>query len=214
MRTPHGLTHGSDEWAGRFGDDYTSRQSLTIAARAAMFQKILRRSPQPHSIIEFGANTGDNLQAMRQLLPSAHLAGVEINEQAFRKMKLIANIAFHGSMLDFPSAGRWDMALTRGLLIHIHPVELVRAYDVLYRAASRWICIAEYYNPTPVMIPYRGENDRLWKRDFAGEMLERYLDLRLIDYGFIYHRDPFAPQDDVTWFLMEKTLPNPDAGIR
>jgi spore coat polysaccharide biosynthesis protein SpsF len=27
----------------------------------------------------------------------------------------------------------------------------------------------------------------------------------LVDYGFAYHRDPAFPQDDITWFLLEKT---------
>jgi spore coat polysaccharide biosynthesis protein SpsF len=26
----------------------------------------------------------------------------------------------------------------------------------------------------------------------------------LVDYGFAYHRDPNFPQDDITWFLLEK----------
>jgi spore coat polysaccharide biosynthesis protein SpsF len=44
----------------------------------------------------------------------------------------------------------------------------------------------------------------LFKRDFAGEMMDRYPDLKLLDYGFVYHRDPAFPDDDITWFLMEK----------
>jgi hypothetical protein len=28
--------------------------------------------------------------------------------------------------------------------------------------------------------------------------------LKLIDYGFCYHRDPQEPLDDITWFLLEK----------
>ena len=28
--------------------------------------------------------------------------------------------------------------------------------------------------------------------------------LQLIDYGFQYHGDHNFPQDDITWFLMEK----------
>jgi hypothetical protein len=63
--------------------------------------------------------------------------------------------------------------------------------------------VCEYYNPVPVAVPYRGNTDRLFKRDFAGEMIDRY-GLRLIDYGFVYRRDGYFPQDDVTWFLMEK----------
>jgi len=29
--------------------------------------------------------------------------------------------------------------------------------------------------------------------------------MQLVDYGFAYRRDPNFPQDDITWFLMEKT---------
>ena len=41
-------------------------------------------------------------------------------------------------------------------------------------------------------------------QDFAGEMLEKYTDLRLVDYGFFYHKDESSNLDDITWFLMEK----------
>ena len=54
------------------------------------------------------------------------------------------------------------------------------------------------------MIDYRGHTDKLFKRDFAGELLDRHKDLRLMDYGFVYHGDPKFPQDDITWFLLEK----------
>jgi spore coat polysaccharide biosynthesis protein SpsF len=55
-----------------------------------------------------------------------------------------------------------------------------------------------------VAIAYRGHSDRLFKRDFAGEIMDRHSQLRLVDYGFAYRRDPNFPQDDITWFLMEK----------
>ncbi len=35
-------------------------------------------------------------------------------------------------------------------------------------------------------------------------MLDKFPDLVLIDYGFVYHRDSYFPGDDLTWFLMEK----------
>ena len=69
---------------------------------------------------------------------------------------------------------------------------------------SDHILIAEYYNPAPVEVSYRGNSGKLFKRDFAGEMLDRYADLHLLDYGFGYHRDPQFPVDDITWFLLEK----------
>lgn len=64
--------------------------------------------------------------------------------------------------------------------------------------------IAEYYDPSPVEVSYHGHSGKLFKRDFAGEMLDRYSDLQRLDYGFTYHRDPQFPADDVTWFLLEK----------
>ena len=79
-----------------------------------------------------------------------------------------------------------------------------RGYQRLHDCSRRYVLVAEYYNPSPVAIPYRGHDDRLFKRDFAGELLERYDDLRLVDYGFVYHRDPVFPLDDITWFLLEK----------
>lgn len=77
-------------------------------------------------------------------------------------------------------------------------------YEKLYQASNKYILIAEYYNPAPVAINYRGHSDRLFKRDFAGEILEKYKDLELVDYGFSYKGDKAFPQDDITWFLIKK----------
>jgi spore coat polysaccharide biosynthesis protein SpsF len=63
--------------------------------------------------------------------------------------------------------------------------------------------ICEYYNPSPLSIEYRGHKDRLFKRDFAGELISKY-NLKLINYGFNYYRDKYLTNDDTTWFLMEK----------
>ena len=50
-------------------------------------------------------------------------------------------------------------------------------YQKLYDASSSYILIAEYYNPSPVTISYRGHQDRLFKRDFAGEFLNKLKDI-------------------------------------
>jgi spore coat polysaccharide biosynthesis protein SpsF len=90
------------------------------------------------------------------------------------------------------------------LLIHIDPARLDDVYEKLYETAARYILIVEYYNPTPVAVTYHGNAEQLFKRDFAGEMLDRFPSLNLADYGFTYHRDSNFPQDDTTWFLLEK----------
>ena len=75
-------------------------------------------------------------------------------------------------------------------------------------SSKKYILICEYYNPSPTTISYRGHSDRLFKRDFAGEMLDKFSDLKLVDYGFSYHRDNSFPQDDITWFLLQKEFQN------
>ena len=91
------------------------------------------------------------------------------------------------------------------MLIHINPDELNNVYDKLVKSCSKYLLVAEYYNPSPVTIPYRGHINRLFKRDFAGEIMDRHPGMKIIDYGFSYRRDPKFPQDDITWFLMEKS---------
>ena len=99
---------------------------------------------------------------------------------------------------------KFDFVFTKGVLIHINPDSLLRVYESLYRVSKKYICLIEYYNPTPVEVPYRKHRNKLFKRDFAGELLEKYHDLNLESYGFIYHRDKHLPQDDLTWFLLKK----------
>jgi spore coat polysaccharide biosynthesis protein SpsF len=188
-------------WSGTGGDAYTDRQALSMDSRKDLMIKVLG-DRKIDSVIEFGANDGSNLVALRAIKPSIILAGVEINEAAFERMKTVADFAFRGSMLD-PLPGKWDMSLTRGVLIHIRPDDLHRAYRTLYESSARYICITKYYSAQPRMIPYRGHDNLLWSRDFAGEMMDLY-PLKLVQCFFTYHRDPGYPQDDVTTFVMER----------
>ncbi|EKE16595.1 MAG: pseudaminic acid biosynthesis-associated methylase [uncultured bacterium] len=195
-------------WTGEFGDSYVDRNrgKHLEAANLALFGEILGNTERIKSVIEFGANIGLNLNAIGALLPNVELSAIEINDRAVETLRKGKQIkVYHTSILDFTSDYERDLAFTKGVLIHINPEYLPNVYEQLYRSSRRYICIAEYYNPSPVSIPYRDHDDRLFKRDFAGEMLEKYNDLRLINYGFKYRRDPVFPQDDTTWFLLEKT---------
>jgi spore coat polysaccharide biosynthesis protein SpsF len=147
-----------------------------------------------------------NLRAIKLLFPNIEASGIELNETAASQLSefLGANNVFNGSIFEYPVTKTVDVALIKGVLIHIHPEMLPLVYEKLYNASRKYILVCEYYNPSPVSIPYRGHSNRLFKRDFAGEMLDTYSDLRLVDYGFAYKRDTSFPQDDITWFLMEK----------
>ncbi|MGE8064019.1 pseudaminic acid biosynthesis-associated methylase [Pseudomonas sp. NPDC089569] len=201
------LTEQETFWQGEFGNQYVSRNigQALVANNLALFAKALTRVGRVDSLLELGTNAGNNLQALRQLLPHCELFGVEINASACAAAREqgIAQI-WQGSLFDFPRERTFDLTLSKGVLIHLAPELLPAAYEQLYALSQRYILIAEYYNPAPVEVPYRGNSGKLFKRDFAGEMLDRYADLQLLDYGFGYHRDPRFPVDDITWFLLEK----------
>lgn len=195
-------------WAGEFGSDYIGRNNSAdlLASNLNFFSKALSQAGSLTSCLEFGANIGMNLKAIQLLFPSIHLKAIEINHDAVEQLtNLIGEKnVFEGSIFEYPITEKVDLTLIKGVLIHINPEMLPVVYEQLYQASSRSILVCEYYNPTPVSVPYRGHSDRLFKRDFAGEMLEKYPDLKLVDYGFAYHLDPAFPQGDITWFLMQK----------
>lgn len=201
------MTEQEKFWAGEFGNEYLMRNQGAdlIAGNLALFSKILMSAAPIRSVMEFGANIGLNLIALKQLLPSADFSAIEINAEAAEAVRKLGGIkVYHQSILDFVPDTPREFVFTKGVLIHINPEMLPKVYDLLFQTSSRYICLTEYYNPTPVGVPYRGHDDVLFKRDFAGEMLDRFDNLRLVNYGFSYHRDNNFPQGDANWFLLEK----------
>ena len=195
-------------WASEFGTAYIDRNKgdQLLAANLDFFSKALRGARGIHSCMEFGANIGMNLRALKLLHPGQEQHGIEINADAAKQLRALisSDHVFEGSIFDYRPVQMFDLVLIKGVLIHINPAELPIVYEQLYKCTGKYLMVAEYYNPSPVVIPYRGHSDRLFKRDFAGELLDTYPDLTLLDYGFAYRRDPSFPQDDITWFLMEK----------
>lgn len=202
-------TEQEEFWAGDFGSEYVKRNQGAnwIASNIALFSKALQKTSGVKSCIEFGSNIGLNLKALKILFPEQNQYAVEINSDAVNKLAtfLPKENIFHQSILNFDVDLTVDLSLIKGVLIHIDPEYLPQVYEQLYRCSNKYIMLCEYYNPSPVTIRYRGHENKLFKRDFCGELLDKYPDLTLVDYGFAYHRDPNFPQDDATWFLLEKT---------
>lgn len=199
-------------WAGEFGTEYSDRNvgANILASNLALFADIFKRVPKLSSVVEFGSNIGLNLKALDLLYPGQAQSAVEINEVAAKKINdaLPNTKVFNLSISDFEPGmlvdGPCDLALIKGVLIHINPEQLNMVYEKLYESSKRFILVCEYYNPKPDTVSYRGHADKLFRRDFAGEMLDTYADLKLVNYGFAYHRDASFPQDDLTWFLLER----------
>ena len=201
------LTEQENFWAGSFGDDYISRNEsgALLYSKVAMWSQMLKSANRVTSIKELGCNIGLNLQALHHLNPSYDLSGVEINEIAAHQAKElgIGSITC-GTITEPLEEEKVDLTFTAAVLIHINPEKLDQVYQNLVNLSNRYVLVAEYYNPTPTDVVYRGHSERLFKRDFAGDLIDSY-GLNLVDYGFWYKRDNVAQEfGDVSWFLLEK----------
>lgn len=195
-------------WTGN--NEYHWRSPGNVGANIKLFTKALACAVlgKETRIIEFGCGTGANLKALSQLFNSGSyrskkvsLTGVELNRYAIKQIPSHVRV-IQASILDWEPDDTFDIVITKGLLIHIAPSDLKKAYETIIKASKKYILICEYFCPTPRMIPYRDEVDRLWARDFAGELIDQY-DLKLVTYGFVSKRD-MHPQDDINWWLLSK----------
>ena len=205
----------NDFWKGDFGNKYIGRNNkpkmiddnITIFKRSLLKNKIKIKS-----ILEYGANVGLNLIALNKIYKKLDISAVEINPKACIKLKNnIKNInIYNQSIFSFSKKfenlnKKFDLTLSKTVLIHVDPNQIKKAYEALYSKSKKYILIIEYHNPTPVKIKYRGHINKLFKRDFAGDMLNIYKDLKIIDYGFFYSKDPSLNNcDDLNWFLLTK----------
>ena len=199
-------TEQENFWAGEFGLNYIDRNNSEplLYSKVAMWARMLQAANNVNSIRELGCNIGLNLVALKRLQPKLNLSGYEINEEAAKQASdfNVAEIK-QGSIIDEINDTKVDLTFTAGVLIHINPDYLYNVYKNLVDGSNRYVLVAEYYNPAPTKINYRGHENRLFKRDFAGDLIDNY-GMKLVDYGFVYKRDNWTPQDDITWFLLEK----------
>ena len=202
-------TEQENFWAGDFGNEYVLRSQGTeiLNSNISFFKRALQNTENIETCIEFGSNIGMNIKALKTLFPNQEQHAIEINKDAVSYLKEIipeSNI-INDSIINFKPFKKWDLVLIKGVLIHINPDMLQKVYLSLVNSCSKYLLINEYYNPKPVTIDYRGHGERLFKRDFAGEILDTFPEMKLIDYGFLYERDPVHKRVGSTnWFLLEK----------
>jgi len=194
-------------WSQSFGDDYTDRNNRSlITNNINLFEKILKNI-EIKTVFEIGCNRGLNLEAINTINNTIELNGLEINTKAYEILKNlnICKKLYNQTIFEYNSNETYDLVFSKGVMIHINPDKLELLYEKLYNMSKKYIVIAEYYSRQVQEINYRGNTNKLFKRDFCGEIMNKYPNLKLIDYGFVYHRDPKFPLDDITWFLLEKS---------
>ncbi|MBC7729164.1 MAG: pseudaminic acid biosynthesis-associated methylase, partial [Microbacteriaceae bacterium] len=153
-------------WAGDFGLEYQQRcqGERLISANVALFTRILGASVKLKSVLELGCNIGNNLVALNRIDCELQLSAYEINETAAAKARAlnIADISCDTVLNKLPTERKHDLTFTKGVLIHIHPEQLDAVYDNLVALSNRYVMVCEYYNPTPVTVNYRGNQERLF----------------------------------------------------
>lgn len=200
-----------EAWKGEFGDEYRGRNPPSaddLRWRMHLWQPVFRSlgTRPPQSILEVGANIGNNLRAIR-MFSDARLLALEPNDLS-RKALLDSGLVKTGdavggdaSAIPLPD-GAVELAFTCGVLIHVDPSDLGKSCREIVRVSSSYVMCAEYFSTDPVEIPYRGENGLLFKRDFGGFFLDICPELEVVDYGFLWRRATNA--GDLTWWLFRK----------
>lgn len=193
-------------WANNYAKDYMKKNSefdrlLGIEA----WQKILVKADGIQTVIECGCNIGRNIGFLNKVLPTATKSVIEISKPAFEfvTQQYELDQSFNGSILEASFEKTFDLAFTMGVLIHIHPDDLLMNMHKIYNYSNKYILMGEYFNRTPVMIEYQGQEDKLFKRDFGKLFIESF-PVTLVDYGFLWgHIYDVAGFDDLTWWLFK-----------
>ena len=202
-------TAQEDFWMNKITESYAQDNSswdegLGLLAWERMLSKIEKSSVS--SFLDCGSNIGRNIAFLNKILPTASTNIVELAKMPYEECLKNYQVesSFLGSIKEATFDREFDLVFTNAVLIHVNPDDLVDSMRRMYEMSSKYILIGEYFNRTPVMINYRGEDDKLFKRDF-GKLFTENFSCTVIDYGFLWgHQFDSAGFDDITYWLFEK----------
>jgi pseudaminic acid biosynthesis-associated methylase len=202
------LNEQQNFWANDYASEYIQKNNkFDEKLGVEGWQKMLTKAEGITSILECGCNIGRNIRFLNKLLPDAEKSIIEISKPAYDFV--ISNFTiqkhFNGPIVNSVfESGSFDLAFVCGVLIHIHPDDLLANMAKLFQYSKRYILIGEYFSRIPVMIEYQGQDNKLFKQDF-GKLFLKNFKVNLVDYGFlwgeVYDNGGF---DDITWWLFEK----------
>jgi pseudaminic acid biosynthesis-associated methylase len=211
------LTHHLEEipmneqetfWQREYAAAYREKNAdhdLELGVRG--WREMLRRAGELESILECGSNIGRNIRALQVLLPQARKSIIELSPEAYQIVlsRYPIDQSFNGTIVasNLPS-DHFDLVFTCGVLIHIHPDQLLANMRKMFDYSRRFILIAEYFSRTPASVEYQGRSDTLFKCDF-GKLFAENFEVEIVDYGFLWgHVYDRAGFDDITWWMFRK----------
>jgi SAM-dependent methyltransferase len=157
-------------WHGEFGRDYHYRNAPY--SRVPMWENILKYlDPKPTSAIELGCGKGENLAALFDL-GVRKLTGIEVNPYAAEFARNFLQVPIlETPVLAYKKLGPYDMALTRGFLIHV-PEDQLDETLALLGTAKRYVVMIEYHDGLRREIEYHGKAEALWADSFSDKFLD------------------------------------------
>jgi len=177
-------------WKGKFGDEYTTRNSGDFEelykkqfgiTRTELNNDFISDLNKNMPILEVGCNRGIQLNILEKM-GFNNLWGIEINKKALqiarenKSLNLIESSAFELPFKD----EFFNLVFTSRVLIHIYPKDLPKVIDEMYRTTRKYIWCFEYFSNECQEIIYRKHENRLWKNNFLKLFLERHPDLKIV----------------------------------
>ncbi len=198
-------------WKSDFGDEFAVRNSgdydelykeifgITITDLNKEFISLLDKDSH---ILEVGCNIGKQLEIIEKM-GFTNLWGIDINTNVLKiaKEKKEWNLV-EGSAFDIPFKDNFfEMVFTSGVMIHIHPHDLDKIFDEMYRVTKKYIWCFEYFSENCQEIEYRGNKNKLWKNNFLQLFIKRHPDLKIVKEKKLKYLD--SNNIDVM-FMLEK----------
>jgi pseudaminic acid biosynthesis-associated methylase len=196
------VTRQMKYWEGDFGNTYIERNRLTPAGLDKMYKEsygitaeklnslFVGKFSRDIRILEVGSNIGNQLLLL-QKMEFKNLYGIEINGRAVElaKHRTKGINIIQGSAFDIPfKDGYFDLVFTAGVLIHIHPKDIGRAMNEIYRSSRKYIKGFEYYSEKYEQVVYRGNRDMLWKADFPKIYTDKCPGCKIVKSKFVKYR--------------------------
>ena len=222
--SPNTKTNQLATWQAEFGREYTDRNLYSVeeidrlleesrgVKQSEIFRQFLPlRGFSFGRVLEVGCNIGNQLKLFDSVFPGFELYGIDPQNYAIDKghtlnpeINFLVGSAFHIPFKD----GMFDLVMTNGVLIHIHPDNLLGALSEIYRSSHRFIFCDEYFADfaeQPCEIAYRGHTGLLWKMNYMQLYLDNFPDLKCLEVRRLHHRDPHTGADFVDQIcLLEK----------
>jgi len=140
-------------WQGFGGNGYITRNKYfhnfeyTDGYREDILKDFLSKIPKDSTVLELGCNKGQTIGHLKEL-GFTEVTGIDINRSALK----IAREEFpqfefiESSIEDYFREQPFDLVITSGVLIHIHPNNLKGIIDKICLLSKKYIFGFEYYS--------------------------------------------------------------------